>query len=253
MRPRGLRLSLALPLALGLLACRPESIKPPEPAAPPPAVSPPGPAQARSVAQNQPAVAKVRVVDLEGRPLAGMAPIATTTPNAYERPVTKGPLTGADGFSETPLDPNQYLYVRAWDPNLAYFANNFYDVPPGEGIIEDTLTIQMAPAAALAAEVVLPNGRPCANANMNAELIHPERGPWWPVQAQTGPTGRVLFRQVPPGRFMVRLETEAGAAVELPAVDLPPGGAVDLGRVELPMETQLTSEEASGAKPQPAI
>jgi hypothetical protein len=175
-----------------------------------------------------------------------MAPIATTTPNAFEQPAARGRLTGADGRSEAPLDPKQYLYVRAWDPNLAYFANNYYDVPPGEGVIEDTLTIQMAPAAAMAAEVRLSNGEPCANTKLRAELIHPERGPWWPAHAETGPTGRVLFRNIPPGKFIVRFETESGNAIEVPAVDLPPGGAVDLGRVELPAESPLPTEEASG-------
>ncbi|HQH54054.1 MAG TPA: hypothetical protein PKY01_16600, partial [Candidatus Hydrogenedentes bacterium] len=56
--------------------------------------------------------APVMVVDLEGRPLANMLPLATDSPNAFQKPVVQGELTGSGGTSELSLPRDRHLYVR---------------------------------------------------------------------------------------------------------------------------------------------
>jgi len=162
-----------------------------------------------------------------------MAPIATLQPNAFDAPIATGPLTGDDGRSHLLFPADQRVCLRAWDPELRYFANNFLEVLPHTGNVTDETDIVMVRAASLAATLILRDGAPAAGRNAGLMLFHPTRGAWWPGEADADATGRVEFAPIPPGRFVVKLKLDSGEAVDLPEVSLPPAAAVDLGPILL--------------------
>ncbi len=174
----------------------------------------------------------VKAVDLDGNALANMAPVVTSRPNAFDRPLATGPLTGEDGLTTFQFPGNQKVYVRAWDPELARFPNNYYDILPGGGET-DTLVVVMVQGASIEALLLLPAGEAAANDNVGLMMFHPTEGPWWPTEADTGLDGAVRFPKVPAGTYVLRLKTASGHAVEIPEVHLPPGAEVDLGTVTL--------------------
>lgn len=204
-------------------------VRPIGPVRPTPADQP----RADAHAQAESVVARVRVVDLEGRPLAHMAPIATRRPNAFDEPVARGELTGPDGSGTVVLPPGQRLCVRAWDPTLKLFSNNYYDVMPDSGTQTELMTLAMAPGASLRAALVAANGDPAANMRVRLMMSHPTEGPWWPDRADTDQTGAVEFPSLPAGTYTIRIETQDAGQLEIPEVDLPPGGHTDLGTLAL--------------------
>ena len=178
-------------------------------------------------------VAQLRVVDLEGRPLANMAPIATLQPNAFDKPVVQGPLTKEDGQASLVLPNDQLFYVRAWDPNLRMFANNYIEIRPGPGTSTPQMDIVMTPGASLDAVLVGRDGKPAANVHVELMMFHPTEGPWWPDRADTNARGAVHFPSVPAGKYAIKIRVAAGGENEAPDVYLPPGGAIDLGPLTL--------------------
>ena len=176
---------------------------------------------------------RIKAVDLTGRPVPGMIPIATTTPNAFDQPVAAGAATGAEGTATIHFPGDRHLFLRAWDPGLAYFPNNFYEVLPGEGTMAGDMTISMAPSAGLRAQLFRVDGTVAANENAGLMMVHPTRGPWWPDEADTDQNGDVIFSPVPPGSFVLRLKILSGGQIEHPEIMLPPGETVDLGSVVL--------------------
>ena len=79
-------LALTLTCVLAFSGCGGCGSKP-APAQPPQAAASPG----------QMVTANVITVDLDGRPLSGMMPIASTYPNAFDAPVARGQATKDDG------------------------------------------------------------------------------------------------------------------------------------------------------------
>ena len=195
--------------------------------------APPDRARADARAQARPVVARVRVVDLDGRPLANMTPIATRRPNAFDEPVAHGELTGPDGRGSVVLPPGQRLSVRAWDPALKLFSNNYYDVMPDAGTQTELMTLVMVPSASLGAALVGADGARAANTRVRLMMSHPTEGPWWPDRADTDETGAVRFPSLPAGIYTIRIEAEDAGQLEIPEVDLPPGGRTDLGTLAL--------------------
>lgn len=198
-------------------------------AAPP--AEPEGGEQAQAP-QEITATAKVRIVDLAGRPLEGIAPIAVAQPNAFEKPVYTGPLTDEEGRSTITLMTDQWLYVRGWDPNLRMFSNNYYDVPPGQGTIAEELVLIMVDGAAIQMQLVTPDGGYLANSGIEVMLHHPEKGPWWPASAITDAQGIAIVTPVPAGEYRLTIRSEKGT-IELPVVPLPPSEQTDLGAIRL--------------------
>lgn len=177
--------------------------------------------------------ARVRVTDLQGRPLANMLPIATDRPNAFQEPAAQGELTGADGTSVLYLPHGQHLYVRAWDPALRVFPNNFYEVLPASGSETAPMTVTMAECATLVMTLLDGDHLPAANENTGLMLFHDVYGPWWPAEADTDAQGRVVFEPVPPGEFSLKVMAVSSGQLELGTVRLRPGGTTDLGPVVL--------------------
>ena len=162
-----------------------------------------------------------------------MTPIATATPNAFDAPVAVGQPTDATGRGSLVLPPDQRLYVRAWDPNQQWFANNYFDVPPGEGAETPLMQIVMVRGASLDAVVLAPDRTPAANTNVGLMMFHPTQGPWWPGEADTDAAGAVHFPALPAGTYTMKLKALDAGTIEVPGVTLPPGGHADLGPIVL--------------------
>lgn len=177
--------------------------------------------------------ARIRVVDIQGEPLPGMTPIVTRQPNAFDEPVASGISTNLEGKGSIRFKTGEQRYLRAWDPALRYFPNNFYEVLPGGNSLEGELTIQMAPSANLEAQFFLPSGEPVREESVALMLYHPTRGPWWPAESNTDAEGVATFPNVPPGAFVFRFQVESGARLEHPQTPLPPAADVNLGALTL--------------------
>jgi hypothetical protein len=179
------------------------------------------------------ALARVLVIDMDGKPLANMLPIVTAKANAFDKPIATGQPTGDDGRGYVTISGDQWVYVRAWDPVGRVFANNYYDVLPGNAKTTDVMQIVMVPGASLSAVLVDGQGTPFADTAVGMMMSHPTRGPWWPAESKTNGSGKVVFESVPAGHYQITLETATGQQIDLPDVSLPPGGSADLGPVAL--------------------
>jgi len=175
---------------------------------------------------------RVRIVDLDGQPVPGMVPIATTQPNAFQAPISQGAPTDANGQGALWLPLDGRVFVRAWDPDLRRFANNFYDILPAEGAETDLMTIQMVEGCAVRLVVTDANGHPLAHTEVELLMLHPSQGPWWPARGVTDARGAVHFERVPAGQYGYRIEAD-GHALDLPSKLLPPGGEVNFGELRL--------------------
>ncbi|HQL93031.1 MAG TPA: carboxypeptidase-like regulatory domain-containing protein [Candidatus Hydrogenedentes bacterium] len=227
------RLAAAVLLcAAGLLpgcgGCRPDPA-PADSPAPAPSAPPPAPAKP---AGPPVMTATVTVTDLDGTPLAGMVPIVTRKPNAFDPPVTRGDPTDAAGRSVFAFPAAEKLCLRVWDADLRFFANNYFDVGPVTEPAAAETPVTMAPAAEAHGVLLLPGGGPAANTPVSLMLSHPTRGPWWPAEAVTGADGAFSFPNVPPGVFQVALTAAPGTA-SLEEATLQPGAPNDLGALTL--------------------
>ena len=177
--------------------------------------------------------AYITVVDSDGHALVGMIPLVTRRPNAFDEPVATGAPTGVDGKGSVRFTSDVKVYLRAWDPMLERFPNNYYDVLPGSGNVSDDLEIVMLDAVTLKASLLTPTGVPAVDESVALMLLHPGRGPWWPTKGRTDSTGGLALPNLPPGKFSLRFETGSGYRLELPEVGMLPGHTVDLGVIEL--------------------
>lgn len=254
------RLGASLVISGVLSACGGQPAPPPAPPIPTPASTPASAApeieEAQDVTEAQPldatpaapasdsvaapatqsmvtVLARVEVVDQSGAPLAGMAPIVTRQPNAFDEPVSSGVLTGADGRGTVRAPANEHLYLRAWDPEQRYFANNYFDLLPGAGGETDQLRITMVEAGGFTAIATTPDGAPLAGVEVRALMIHPVAGPWWPAKAVTDANGKATFGPVPPGAYAIRMGLPNAAPIDLPTLTMAPGELADAGTVKL--------------------
>jgi len=205
----------------------------PQPPTASPSPQPPAASPQDVVPQDATVTANIRTVDLEGRPLANMMPIATRHPNAFDPPIARGSLTKEDGSGSLAIPAVEHIYVRAWDPGLKMFANNYYEVLPGTEMDPAPLKVMMAHGASLTAQLLTHGAQLAENVSVDLKMSHPTEGPWWPARAATDGQGIVRFPSVPAGWYNIRLETAAGAKIDLDNVELRPGGSTDLGSVTL--------------------
>ena len=177
--------------------------------------------------------APMRVVSLAGEPLSGMIPIATLQPNAFDEPVATGAPTNASGESSIRFPVSEKIALRAWDPSLLYFPNNFYEVLPDSGTVKTTLVVSMVKSASIEVTLMGVDGNPIRNDNAGIMLFHPVHGPWWPAEADTDETGTATFYKVPPGSYVLRIKVASGLMVELPETYIAPDDTTHLGAVQL--------------------
>ena len=168
----------------------------------------------------------------DATPLAGMIPIITLEPNAFDAPLAHGEPTDANGVSKFIFPADRKVCLRVWDPNLDYFPNNFFDVQPGTEDSATEGTVAMARAASLHALLLRPDNTPAAEETVRMMMMHPKRGPWWPAEARTDSAGVVAFNKVPPGMFAVQMECPSGR-MRAEDVTLLPGESGDLGPITL--------------------
>jgi hypothetical protein len=206
---------------------------PPQEEAPPPVSADAPPVADAPVAESGFLTAPMRVLTLGGTPLKGMAPIATYNPNAFDTPIATGSLTDADGLSSIRFPASEKVALRAWDPDLRYFPNNFLEVLPNSGTIQETLEIRMVQAGILFAALILPNHQPVSGEEVGLMLIHPVYGPWWPAESVTNDRGEVVFDRIPPGKFLLRLKVSSGPSVEVGETYIAPAEPTALGQIQL--------------------
>jgi hypothetical protein len=162
-----------------------------------------------------------------------MLPVATTSPNAFEEPVATGPPTDAAGWSQLTLPPGEQVYLRAWAPNLDYFANNYFTIPAMDRDAGGEFTVTMARASVLRARVFGVSGAALAGRTVELMMHHPTEGPWWPSRARTDASGRVTFEPVPPGEFRLEFTVPGAGSATVPGAAVRPGGSTQLGKVQL--------------------
>ncbi len=212
------------------------SCEPPSAPQSPPREQTPGPGTGGAAALPAASVATgyFTAVDLAGKPLPALRPIASREPNAFDEPVAVGQPTDTAGKAMLSFPSTEKLYLRLWDPELKYFANNFYEALPNQGNVAKDMKITMVESAALALRLETADGTPLVSQEIQLMMSHPVRGPWWPARAVTDGEGRVLFSRVPPGQFALSLTMATGERLELPETALMPGGTADLGVITTP-------------------
>jgi len=178
-------------------------------------------------------IAHVQVSDIAGNPLTAMVPIVTLQPNAFDSPVAFGSDSDTEGNSTIHFPADQRLYLRAWDPELRYFPNNFYDVIPHTGNVVRDVKLTMVEGGVMEMLLTDENGKPVHEDNVALMMYHPERGPWWPADAESDGQGYVRFENVPAGSYQIRLITDQHGRLEIPEVNIPPGQTVNLGLLSL--------------------
>lgn len=206
-------------IACGLAACGGQ-----RPPATPPTPEPAGPGHA---------TVSVTLVDLEGKPVAGVTAIAVTEPNAFTKPVAEGAASGPDGRTTVTIPLSTKLCIRGWDSEMRYFTNNFLDVTAEKGVPLPPMTITMVEGCALDALIRTPDGLPAASVAVELTMEHPTRGPWWPARGVTRADGMFHLRSVPPGRFNLDFKTPDGRTVRRTDVEFQPASRTDLGIVTL--------------------
>ncbi len=209
----------------------------PKAAVPSPAPAPePAPAPAASAEKPAAVItATVTVLDGKGAPLPGMIPVITRQPNAFDEPVAGGAPTDASGKSVFTFPGTEKFCLRAWDPELNHFPNNYFDVEPVTENAATSAEVVMLQSAAIHGMLTAPDGVTAPAGVLRVMMYHPMKGPWWPARAELREGGVFSLPRVPAGRYIMQFECDAGR-LRLEDVTLIPGGTLDLGprRLEKP-------------------
>jgi hypothetical protein len=176
---------------------------------------------------------RLKAIDLQGKPLSGMVPIATRNPNATDYPVASGAPSSADGAATLAVPAGELVYVRMWDPTFQSFANNYYDVDVGADVPDRVLEITMVPSASISVTLLTAANAPAAQENVGLMMFHPVKGPWWPAESTSDDQGVVRFPNVPAGQYSVKLKALRSGEASVPEVALAPGVAIDMGSIVL--------------------
>lgn len=177
-------------------------------------------------------VGKVFIIDGAGKPLEKIAAIATTNPNAFDEPISRGNLSGSDGISVIEVPKHTKVYIRAWDPILKYFPNNYFEIPPADADYLEDMTIVMLEAGSIELVLLDKDGLPVINENVGLMMFHPKLGPWWPVNSYSDDQGHVKFSPVPPGKYNLRIKSERNIILEIKDVQILPGEEINLGVIK---------------------
>lgn len=221
--------------AAGLLGCGGSTPAPAPPPAPKPAAAPlQVTAPAGIPAEIPNSTITITLLDLQGKPLAEMAAIVTEDAKAFEKPIVRGSISGADGRSDLLIPRDRTTYVRGWDPKLGYFANSFLTIESGDAPLPADTTVIMAPAAQFSAQFYAADGAPLPEGTpIEILLSHPTQGAWWPARGKADAQGRLLLPNVPAGQFDLEITTEAHGTTRVPGQLLPPSTLTDAGVVHL--------------------
>ncbi len=185
-----------------------------------------------SVVTHPYVVGKITIVDSAGQPLENMAGIATGKPNAFDEPLARGNLSGPDGVSTISIPKNTSVFIRAWDPILRYFPNNYFEIPPTDADYLEDMQVLMLEASIVELQLFDKDDQPVQNENVGLMMFHPKLGPWWPCDGHTDEEGTIQFKPLPAGMYNLRIKTERGMVLEIKEVKIPPASTVNLGKVK---------------------
>lgn len=177
-------------------------------------------------------IGKITIVDSTGKPLEKMAGIATEKPNAFDEPIARGNLSGPDGISTIHIPRNKGVFIRAWDPILHYFPNNYFEIPPTDADYLEDMQVLMLEASSIEFQLFDKDDQPVQNQSVGLMMFHPKLGPWWPCDGHTDETGTVQFKPVPAGMYNLRLKTESGMILEIKEIKIPPASSINLGKIK---------------------
>ncbi|HOK10292.1 MAG TPA: hypothetical protein PLT82_03815 [Candidatus Hydrogenedens sp.] len=177
-------------------------------------------------------IGKITIIDSTGKPLEKMAGIATEKPNAFDEPIARGNLSGPDGVSTITIPKNKGVFIRAWDPILHYFPNNYFEIPPTDADYLEDMQILMLEASTVEFQLLDKDDQPISNENVGLMMFHPKLGPWWPCDAHTDEAGNIQFKPVPAGMYNLRIKTERGMILEIKDVKIPPASILNLGKIK---------------------
>jgi protocatechuate 3,4-dioxygenase beta subunit len=193
-----------------------------------------------------------RVLDREGRPLAGAAVrwLDSTSQAPSQAPRV---LSGRDGrFVVAPLALNRTLRLQA---RREGYTPTVVEVPPVTGRQGVDIVIRMPEGRSAFGSVVNEADRPIpaasitltpASERLGSGEPHPE-----PIRARSGERGRFELEGVTPGAFDLRAEASGFAPVTVPGLEIPATGRrIDLGTLVLPEEVRLEGRVTdSGGNP----
>ena len=232
-------LMIVLSVAFSVALCGCGGSAPAAQAPTPAVVAPVAPTSATTAPANVPAdipnsSIAIIIVDLQGKPLSEMAAIVTEDANAFEQPIVRGAISGADGKSDLLVPRDRVTYVRGWDPKLGYFANSFLTIDAGDAPLPADTTVIMAPAAQYSAQIYGADGAPLPEGTpVEILLSHPTQGPWWPARGKVDAQGRLVLPNVPAGQFDLEITTETHGTTRSPGQLLPPSTLSDGGVLHL--------------------
>lgn len=199
----------------------------------PPTITEKQPAQFSNTETANPwVVGKITILNSAGMPLENMAGIATEKPNAFDEPIARGNLSGPDGVSTIQIPKNKGVFIRAWDPILHYFPNNYFEIPPTDADSLEDMQVLMLEASIIELQLFDKDDQPVVNENVGLMMYHPKLGPWWPCDGHTDETGNIQFRPVPAGMYNLRLKTERGMILEIKEIKIAPATTVNLGKIK---------------------
>ncbi len=185
-----------------------------------------------SNARNPYVTGKVFIIDSTGKPLENIASIATEKPNAFDEPIARGNLSGPDGVSIIQIPKNKAVFIRAWDPILHYFPNNYFEIHPTDADYLEDMQVLMLEASAIEFQLFDEEDQPVMGENVGLMMYHPKLGPWWPCDGHTDMEGNIQFKPIPPGMYNLRIKTERGMILEIKEVKIPPASTINLGKIK---------------------
>jgi len=200
---------------------------------PPPTKTEKQPTQVTSTETTHPwVVGKITILNSAGMPLENMAGIATEKPNAFDEPIARGNLSGSDGISTIQIPKNKRVFIRAWDPILHYFPNNYFEIPPTDADSLEDMQVLMLEASVIELQLFDKDEQPVVNENVGLMMFHPKLGPWWPCDGHTDESGNIQFKPIPAGMYNLRLKTERGMILEIKEIKIPPASTINLGKIK---------------------
>jgi len=171
-------------------------------------------------------VIRIRVVDADSTPLAGMMPVATEGPSLLSTVVSQGNPTSADGESQLVLSKDAWAYMRAIDPAGDRIAVEFVERQPGDSPeSDDPIDLVMETSAAIVMTL------PAKNDTPELLMIHPAHGEWWHAKGVVDPSGVARFTGLPSGVYALKIQSEDTTIATIREVVLTPGEVKDLGEV----------------------
>lgn len=182
-----------------------------------------------SIPLDELAELRIRYLDMDGNPLAGITAGATWSKNGNGS-WTEGTVSDAQGWAVLYLYPNSRQYIRGYDKPRALITEIVKEVNPNPAQTLEPLDIVMVPVATLQGRVLHPDNQVLSQRSIRIKLNYAE-GLQEEQYTQLKPNGVFILSRIKPGVVDLVLETEPlvfSAGPTEPLV-LEPGAHLDLG------------------------